>query len=82
MVIAGLVLNIIGTGLLVFFALPQPQHNDSPGIALEDNTPIEGGTVREVKERALRMKVMYRRLAFLGLMFPTASASFCSCGAQ
>ncbi len=67
MVIAGLVLNILGTGLLFFFALPQPQHDDSPGIALEDNTPIEGGTVLEVKERTLRRKVIYRRLAFLGL---------------
>jgi hypothetical protein len=65
--VAGLVLNIVGTVLLFFFAFPQPAHDDSPSLGLEDGTPVEGGTVAEVRERAQRTKVIYRGLALLGL---------------
>ncbi len=68
MVVAGLILNIIGAVLLAFFGFPQPAHDEGFGLGLEDNTPVEGGTVQEARARNAHRKAMYRCIAFLGVM--------------
>ncbi len=67
MVIAGLILNAAGTFVLFFFALPQPPRDEGVSLSLDDETPFEGGTVKEVKDRARRSMAWNRRVAFLGL---------------
>jgi hypothetical protein len=67
--VAGLILNIVGTVMLFFFGFPQPQHDEGVYWGLEDDTPIEGGTVSEFKQRVERRKALYRRLASIALGF-------------
>lgn len=44
----GLTLDIIGVGILFFFAPPQPDLSEGTGVGLEDGNVLDGG--RTVKE--------------------------------
>lgn len=73
---AGLCFGIAGVAMLFRWGPPQPSHDPSVGLGLEDNTPIDetGKTVlgygREVEAQKERYQCLSRLgLALLGLGF-------------
>jgi len=64
----GLILNMAGTVLLFFFGFPQPDHNESVGLELEDNTTFPDGTsVRSIKAEVRRGKIIYKTMSLVGM---------------
>ncbi len=60
----GLLLSIVGGCMWFFYGFPQPTHEDSVGLALEDNTPLEDGrTVAQHNEEVRKTKAKYRRIS-------------------
>ena len=60
----GLILDATGALILFFHAPPQPNFEESVGLALEDATPLgEGKTVADHKERVRRTRKRYTRVS-------------------
>ena len=68
---AGLILNIIGTLMLVFVAFPQPDHSgDYSGTSAGGlHLDRRGAGGRELRRRAAERRRMYQLLAILALYF-------------
>jgi hypothetical protein len=58
----GLILNISGVIILFFFSFPQPTHEESVGIGLEDATLLPNG--RTVAEHAKDVQKLTRITSF------------------
>lgn len=56
----GLTLDIIGAGILFFYALPQPSFEEGVGIGLEDNNVLKNGkTVAQHNKELQTQKKRY-----------------------
>ena len=67
MLIAGLMLNVLGTLMIFFFGLPQPPHDVGFNLGLEDKTPVGNSTAGALRAEAALRKRAYRCLAYAGL---------------
>lgn len=66
--VLGLILNMTGTALLFFFGFPQPDHNESFGLELEENTTFTDGTsVKSIKAKVRRRKFIYKTMSLVGM---------------
>ena len=66
----GLILNIVGVVLVFFFGFPQPSHEESVGISLENGTVLADGTsVASLVAEAKRRKRRYLIFSNLALTF-------------
>jgi hypothetical protein len=69
--IVGLVFDIVGVAVVLFFAWPQPELESGVGLGLEDGTPISpnGETVADRNRRVERRRILYKRGAIVWLLF-------------
>jgi hypothetical protein len=73
----GLICNIVGVVLVWIFGWPQPSHEESIGLGLEDSTPLKNGlTVREWKARIGERRATYRIQSIVGLLLMIAGFGF------
>ncbi len=64
----GLVLDIIGAGILFFYASPQPSFEEGVAIGLEDNNVlVDGKTVAQHNEEVRVQKIQYVNISKLAL---------------
>lgn len=64
----GLVANILGVTIAFFYGYPQPSHEESVGLALEEGTVFEDGTsVAGLKAMAQAQKRKYQLWSRFGL---------------
>lgn len=64
----GLILNMVGTAALFFFGFPQPNHDESVGLELEENTTFTDGTsVKSIKAAVRRKKILYKSISLTGM---------------
>ena len=65
----GLVLNMVGVGIVLFFGFPQPP-SAIGGLMLEDGNRLpDGRTLGEARKDLQESQKTYRKLSQLGLLF-------------
>lgn len=64
----GLILNMAGTAILFFFGFPQPNHEESVGLELEENTTFTDGTsVKSITAKIRKKKLIYKTMSLIGM---------------
>ena len=68
MELIGLIMGMAGTALAFKFGFPQPDFEESVGLALEDNTPVSNGmTAKQFAEAQRRKRSKYKFMAYVAL---------------
>ncbi|MXN48816.1 hypothetical protein GR138_26815 [Shinella kummerowiae] len=66
--VAGLIANIMGVGIVFFFALPQPSFDAGGGLGVDDSFRFpDGKTLGEMKRDAARDRKVFGFRARVGL---------------
>ena len=63
----GLIANISGVTLALFFGYPQPSHEEGVASGLEDTTPYKGTTVAEYNRTVAKRRRTYLTWSRTGL---------------